>query len=70
MQVTVISNGKTRIADLELVKELTPKNAIRFRNLAFGLDAAATVTDGTKAYRVTGYSTLARADKVKVPAGH
>lgn len=70
MQVTVISNGKTRIADLEHTDELTPETAIRFRNLAFGLDAPATVTDGNLAYRVTGYCSQARAVEVKVPEGH
>lgn len=67
MIVTVISNGKTRIADLEQVTELTPETAIRFRNLAFGLSSSATVTDGNLAYRVTGYCSQARAVEVEVP---
>ena len=55
-QVTVSREGQTVIVRINAATdndELTPRLARRARNIAFGLGAWATVTDGDKTYRVT-----------------
>jgi hypothetical protein len=69
MKATV-STGKGlnfRAAEVEInnITEMTPRNAIAFRNVAYGVGANATVAGGGKTYRVTGIGAKSKARRVK-----
>lgn len=56
-------NFRSVEANIPNIRRMTPKNAISFRNLAFGVGASATVCGGGKTYRVTGIGNEASARK-------
>ena len=56
-----------RSTDVEIanIHEMTPNNAIAFRNVAFGVAARATVRGGGEIYHVSGIGSKAKARRAR-----
>lgn len=57
---------RSQEVEINNISEMTPKNAIAFRNVAFGVGASVNVVGGGKAYRVSGIGAAAKARRIKL----
>lgn len=57
-------NFRCTVVEINNVSEMTPTAAISFRNVAYGVAASATVSGGSKVYRVTGIGDKSKARRI------